>query len=137
TSQASASAFICFSASLRVLSLRPEITTLAPAFASSTAAPSPMPEPPPVIQATLFFRLSSGVLLGTEEHLCLFFAEARRLPAPVGEHFQRLLHRRTLGDAVTPVLDVRKVVDVHALALGRTQPGHGRHVGDGVLVARE
>src|SRR2546425_2499851 len=133
TSQATDSPFTLFSACLSVASLRPEMTTLAPAFAISAAAARPMPEPPPVIQATL----PSSVLLGTEEHLRLFFVEAGSLPAPVGEHFQRLLHRRPLGDAVAPALHLRILVDVHALALRRAQPGHRRHVGDRVFVAGE
>src|SRR6266850_974163 len=137
TSQASASAFTVFSAALSVASLRPEITTLAPPFASSTAAARPMPEPPPVIQATLSLRSPAGILLGTEEHLGLLLAEARRLPPAVRQHFHRLLHCRPLGNAVAPALEVRILVDVHALALGRAQPRHGRHVGDRVFIARE
>src|SRR5258707_2538411 len=137
TSQASASAFTCFSASFRVFSLRPEITTLAPAFESSMAAARPMPEPPPVIHATLPFSSPARVLLGTEKDLRLFFGKARRLAAPLREHFECLLHRGALGDAIAPALDPRIVVDAHALPLRRAQPRHGRHVGDRVFVAGE
>src|SRR5690348_1937307 len=127
------SAVTCFAAASSVERVRPEIAILAPSLANSTAAASPMPEPPPVIHATL----PSSVLLGTEEHLRLFFAEARRLAPPLGEHFQALLDRGALGDAIAPALQVRVLVDVHALALRCAQPRHGRHVGDGVLVARQ
>src|SRR5256885_60710 len=131
------SALMCFAAASSVARVRPEIAIFAPSFANSTAAASPMPEPPPVIQATLPLSSPAGVLLGTEQHLRLFFAEARRLAPPLGEHLQRLLDRRALGDAIAPALYVRMLVDGHALALGRGQPRHGSHVGDGVLVARE
>src|ERR671918_572838 len=128
-------AFTSFSAFFSVSALRPEITTCAPAFASSIPPASPIPEPPPVIQATLFFKLSLSVLLGTEEILALLVGHLRA-PA-VGEHLQRLLHRRPLGDRVAPALHARILVDVHALSLGRAQPGHDRHVGDGVLATRD
>src|SRR4051812_25287238 len=113
TSQASASAFTRFTASFSVLSLRPEITTLAPALTSSWAAERPMPDPPPVIHATRPFNSPACVLLGTEQHLRLFFCEARRGAAPVRKHFEGFLDRRALGHAIAPALDVRKVVDVH------------------------
>jgi hypothetical protein len=58
-----------------------------------------------------------------------------RRPAPVGEHLHRALHRGPRGDAVAPALHVRILLDVHVLALGKPQPGHDRHVGDGVFVA--
>src|SRR5713101_1509533 len=137
TSQAIDSPFTVFSACLSVASLRPEMTTLAPAFAISAAAARPMPEPPPVTQATLFSKLASGILLRAEQHLRLLLVEARRLPPAIREHFQRLLHCRALGDAVAPALHLRVLVDVHALALRRAQPGHRRHVGDRVFVAGE
>src|SRR5438132_4021141 len=137
TSQATASALTCFSACLSVASLRPEITTLAPLFASAVAAARPMPEPPPVTQATLPLSSPAGILLGTEEHLGLLLAEAWRLPPAIRQHFHRLLHRRPLGDAVAPALHLRVIIDVHALAFRRPQPRHGRHVGDRVLVAGE
>src|SRR5438067_9936308 len=127
------SALACFAAASSVARVRPEIATLAPSLANSSAAASPMPEPPPVSHATL----PSSVLLGTEEHLRLFFAEAGRLAPSLGEHFQRLLDCGALGDAIAPALHVRMLVDVHALALRRAQPRHGGHVGDGVLVAGE
>src|SRR5688572_1003473 len=125
------SAFTCRSAAARVSRLRPERITCAPARASSIAPASPMPEPPPVIQATL----PLGILRRTEEDLGLLLGEARRRAAALGEHFQRLLHRRAAGDLVAPLAHARKVLDVHALALGSAQPRHDRHVGDGVLVA--
>src|SRR6266850_3670526 len=112
TSQASASAFTVFSAALRVASLRPEITTLAPAFAISLAAARPMPEPPPVIQATL----SSSILLRAEENLLLLLAHLARASG-VLQHVQRLLHCRALGDAIAPPLHLRILVEVDALAL--------------------
>src|ERR1700741_1223639 len=96
---------------LSVASLRPETTTLAPAPASATAPARPMPEPPPVIHATLFWRLAPGILGLAEQHLRLLLAEARRLPPPVGEHLHRLLHRRTRGDRVAPALHVRILLD--------------------------
>src|SRR5256885_15668354 len=131
------SAFTCFCAASSVARVRPERTIFAPAFSSSMAPASPMPEPPPVIHATLPLSSPARVLLGTEEHLRLFFAEARRLPAPVGEHFHRLPDGRPLGDAIAPALDVGIIVDVHALPFRRAQPGHRRHVGDRVLAAGE
>src|SRR5918911_1866034 len=131
------SAFTCFRAASSVARVRPAITTLAPALANSTAAASPMPEPPPVIHATLPLSSPAGVLLGTEEHLRLFFGKPRRLAAPVREHFERLLHRGPLGDAIAPTLHMGIVVDVHSLSFGRAQPRHRRHVGDRVLVAGE
>src|SRR3954462_13944284 len=137
TLQTKMSALMCFAAASSVARVRPEIAIFAPSFANSTAAASPMPEPPPVIQATLPLSSPAGVLLGTEQHLRLFFAEARRLAPPLGEHLQRLLDRRALGDAIAPALHVRMLVDVSPLALRRAQPRHGRHVGDRVLVAGE
>src|SRR5688572_9456041 len=95
----------------------------------------PMPEPPPVIHATLPWRLPICVLPGTEEVLALFVGHLRA--APVGEHLQRALHRRALGDAIAPAFHLRVLVDVHALPLGRAQPRHDRHVGDGVFAARQ
>src|SRR2546425_2028385 len=137
TSQATDSPFTLFSACLSVASLRPEMTTLAPAFAISAAAARPMPEPPPVTHATLPLRSPAGILLRAEQHLRLLLAEARRLPPAIRQHLHRLLHRRALGDAIAPALHLRILVDVHALALRRAQPGHRRHVGDRVFVAGE
>src|SRR5258706_8540989 len=141
-------ALSCFSAPARVDLLLPEITTCAPARASSIAPASPIPEPPPVIQATfplsaislgigvfLFLVFGSFTLLicplpllvlsRAEQDFGLLLVEARCRPAPVREHLDRLLHRRAAGDALAPLLQVRKVVDVHALALGRAQPREG------------
>src|SRR3990170_6668812 len=124
-------ALISFSAFFNVSALRPEMTTCAPAFASSIPPANPMPDPPPVIQTTLPF----GILLRAEQNLLLLLGHLRS--APIGEHLHRALHRRALEDRVAPLLERRIVVDVHALSLGRAQPGHGGHVGDGVLVARQ
>src|SRR5687767_11316403 len=124
-------ALICFSLADKVSRLLPEMITCAPALASSIPPAKPMPEPPPVIQTTLPF----GILLRTEQVLALLVGHLRA--PPVGEHLHRALHRGALEDGVAPLLERRKVVDVHALALGRAQPRHGRHVGDGVLVARQ
>src|SRR6185503_8586846 len=128
-------ALISFSAFFSVSALRPDTITCAPALASSMPPASPMPEPPPVIQQTLFSRLPLGILHVAEQILPLLVSHLRA--APVGEHLHRALHRRALEDRITPLLERRVFVDVHALALGRAQPWHGRHVGDGVLVARE
>src|SRR2546425_5329198 len=124
-------ALSCFSAAASVSLLRPEMTTWAPARASSRAPARPMPEPPPVIQATL----PASILLRAEQHLRLLLAEARRLPAAIRQYLDGSLHRGPLGDAVAPALHVGIVVDVHALALGRAQPRHDRHVGAGVFAA--
>src|SRR5262245_6565074 len=123
-------ALISFSAFLRVSALRPEITTWAPARASSMPPASPIPEPPPVIQTTL----PLGILSFAEQILPLLVGHGGA--APVGEHLHRALHRRALEDRVAPALERRVLVDVHALALGRAQPRHDRHVGNRVLVAR-
>src|SRR5688572_2580001 len=124
-------ALICFSLADKVSRLLPEMITCAPALASSMPPAKPMPEPPPVIQTTLPF----GILLRAEQVLSLLIGHLRA--PPVGEHLHRALHRGALEDGVAPLLQRRKLVDVHALALGRAQPRHGRHVGDGVLVARQ
>src|SRR5688572_15678606 len=124
-------ALMSFSAFFSVSALRPEMTTWAPAFANSIPPANPMPDPPPVIHTTLPF----GILLCAEENLLLLVGHLR--PPPIGEHLHRALHRRALEDRVAPLLERRIVVDVHALALGRAQPGHGGHVGNGVLVARQ
>src|SRR5918995_135929 len=87
-------ALISFSAFLRVSALRPETTTCAPARAGSMPPASPMPEPPPVIQATLPCRLPPCILLGAEQILLLFLRHFRA--PPLGEHLQRALHRRAL-----------------------------------------
>src|SRR5256885_551347 len=131
TSRAMASplpaAFTSFSACFSVWALRPESTTCAPARASSMPPARPMPEPPPVIQATfpsrffflslaIFFALPPGVLLGAEQVLLLLVGHLRA-PA-VGEHLHRALHRRALEDRIAPALERRVLVDVHALALG-------------------
>src|SRR3954466_551368 len=96
-------ALSCFSAPASVDLLLPEITTCAPARASSIAPASPIPEPPPVIQATFPLRFSvidSSFLIlgGAEQDFGLFLVEARRRPAPVGEHLDRLLYRRAPRD---------------------------------------
>src|SRR5205085_12433996 len=100
------SAFTRFCAASRVARVRQERTIFAPAFSSSMAPASPMPEPPPVIQATLPLSSPARVLLGTQDDPRLFFAEARRLPAPVGEPFQRLPDCRPPRDAIVPALAV-------------------------------
>src|SRR5688572_4647450 len=122
-------AFICFSLADKVSRLLPEMITCAPAFASSMPPANPIPDPPPVIQTTLPF----GILLRAEKILPLLVGHLRA--APVGEHLHRALHRRSLENRVAPLLERRKLVDIHALALGGAQPRHGGHVGDGVLVA--
>src|SRR6266851_2444934 len=136
TSTASASplpaALSCFSAAASVSLLRPEMTTWAPARASSIAPARPMPEPPPVIQATL----PASILRGAEEHFRLLLAEAGGLPAALRQYFDAALHRRPRGNAVAPALHVGILLDVHALAIRRAQPRHDRHVGDGVFAAR-
>src|SRR5947208_4511283 len=129
-------ALSCFSAAASVSLLRPEMTTCAPARESSIAPARPMPEPPPVIQATLPLRLASGILLRAEQHLRLLLAEARRLPAALRQSLGGPLHRGTLGDAVAPALHAGILVDVHSLAIRRAQPRHDRHVGDAVFAAR-
>src|SRR6266480_235076 len=128
-------ALSCFSAAASVSLLRPEMTTCAPARESSIAPARPIPEPPPVIQATLPLRLASGILLRAEQHLRLLLAEAGGLPAALRQYFYAALHRRPRGNAVAPALHVGILVDVHALALGRAQPRHDRHVGDAVFAA--
>src|SRR5262245_11015241 len=67
-------ALTCFSLESSVSRLRPEITTCAPARASSMAPARPMPEPPPVIQATLPFN----VLGGAKQILLLLFRHLAR-----------------------------------------------------------
>src|SRR5512135_611846 len=138
TSSRVASALPAFFRSARPLSfvraLRPEMTTCAPARASSSAPARPMPLPPPVIQATLPRSSAPGILLRAEQVLSLLGSLRPGAP-PVGEHLQRPLHRGARQDRVAPALPVRVLVDVHALALGKAQPGNDRHVGDGVFAA--
>src|SRR5882762_2236902 len=133
TSTASASplpaALSCFSATASVSLLRPEMTTWTPARASSIAPARPMPEPPPVIPAS--------ILSGAEEDFRLLLAEAGGLPAALRQYFDAALHRRPRGNAVAPALHVGILVDVHALAIRRAQPRHDRHVGDGVFAASD
>src|SRR5256712_3887910 len=135
TSTASASplpaALSCFSAAASVSLLRPEMTTCAPARESWIAPARPMPERPPVIQATL----PASILSGTEEYFRLLLAEAGSLPAALRQYFSAALHRRPRGNAVAPALHIGIVVDVHALAIRRAQPRHDRHVGDAVFAA--
>src|SRR5207302_3100052 len=137
TSTASASplpaALSCFSAAASVSLLRPEMTTWAPARASSIAPAKPMPEPPPVIQASL----PASILSGAEEYFRLLLAEAGGLPAALSEYFDAALHRRARGNSLAPALHVGILVDIHALAIRRAQPRHDRHVGDRVLAARD
>src|SRR5256712_7393611 len=130
TSTASASplpaALSCFSAAASVSLLRHEMTTCAPARERSIAPARPMPEPPPVIQATL----PASILSGAEEYFRLLLAEAGGLPAALRQYFYAALHRRPRGNAVAPALHAGIVVDVHALAIRRAQPRHDRHVCD-------
>src|SRR6266540_950078 len=130
--------FSSFSAFFRVSALRPEIATWAPARASSIPAASPMPEPPPVIQATAPLRgLSLGILRRAKQHFGLLFRESRSLATTLCQYLDCALHRRPRGDTLAPALEDRELLDVDALALGRAHPGHGRHVGDAVLVATQ
>src|SRR5512147_1695677 len=135
TSSSVASALPIFFSSASALSLvravRPEMTTCAPALASSLAPARPIPEPPPVIQATFPFSSVPGILLRSKEVLALLGSHL--VAAAVGQHLQRALHRGPRGDAVAPALHVRILLDVHVLALWKPQPGHDRHVGDGVF----
>src|SRR5688572_17443326 len=128
-------ALMSFSAFFSVSALRPEMTTCAPARASSMPPASPMPEPPPVIQATLSCRLPLGILGRAEKNLRLLLRERGRLPAPVRQHLDAALDRGSRRNALAPALERRKVLDVHALALGRAQPREDGDVGDAVLVA--
>src|ERR671918_690550 len=102
-------ALISFSAFLRVSALRPETMTCAPARASSMPPARPMPDPPPVIQATLFFKLSLGILRGAEQDLLLLLGHLRA--PPIGEHLHCALHRRPLEDRVAPALERRVLLD--------------------------
>src|SRR5438876_156241 len=119
TSTASASplpaALSCFSAAASVSLLRPEMTTCAPARESSIAPARPIPEPPPVIQATL----PASILSGAEEYFRLLLAEAGGLPAALRQYFYAALHRRPRGNAVAPALHAWILVHVHALAIRR------------------
>src|SRR5258706_5759373 len=130
---ASPSALSFFSASRLVFSVLPDMTTRAPALTSSSAPARPMPDPPPVIQATL----PLSILRGAEQIFLLLLRHLRHGAAPLSEHSERLLHRRTLEDRVAPALERRVVVDLHALALREAQPRHGGHVGDRVGIAGE
>src|SRR6185369_11946138 len=77
--------FLSFaSASLFVFSVLPEITTRAPAFTSSSAPASPMPDPPPVIQATL----PLGILRGTEQVFFLLFGHLRNGAPAFGQDLE-------------------------------------------------
>src|SRR5204863_1811105 len=106
-------ALSCFSAAASVSLLRPEMTTCAPARESSIAPARPIPEPPPVIQATL----PASILSGAKEYFRLLLAEAGRLPAAIRQYLDGPLHRGTPGNAVAPALHAGILVDVHALAL--------------------
>src|SRR5258706_1935193 len=130
---ASPSALSFFSASRLVFSVLPDMTTRAPALTSSSAPARPMPDPPPVIQATL----PLSILRGAEQIFLLLLRHLRHGAAPLSEHSERLLHRRALEDRVAPALERRVVVDLHALAFREAQPGHGGHVGDRVGIAGE
>src|SRR6185295_3338883 len=136
TASASPSALSFFSASRLVFSVRPEITTRAPALTSSSAPARPMPLPPPVIQATFPFSSAPGILRRAEQVLLLLLGHFARA-ARVLQHFQRALHRGALEDRVAPALERWVLADLHALALRKPQPRHGGHVGDGVFVARK
>src|SRR3954471_22630751 len=125
-------ALTSFSAFLRVSALRPEITTCAPARASSMPPARPMPDPPPVIQTTLSFDI-----LGSAEKVLLLLLGHFARTARVLQHIERTLHRRSLEKRVAPALERRELLDVDALPLGKAQPRHGGHVGDGVLVASQ
>src|SRR6185436_4064748 len=127
----SPNALSCFSAARSLFSVLPEMTTRAPACASSDAPASPIPEPPPVIHATL----PLSILRGAEQDFLLLLGHFGT--AAVSENGQRLLHRRALEQSIAPALERGILVDFHSLALGKAQPGHGRHVGDGVFVAGE
>src|SRR5690606_33589925 len=114
TSSSVASALPAFFNSASALSLvgalRPEMTAWAPARASSSAPASPMPLPPPVIQATLPFSAAAAmsallVLGGPEEHFLLLRRHLR--PAPVGEPLESALHGRAGQQAVAPALHSR------------------------------
>src|SRR4051812_7277470 len=125
-------ALTSFSAFLRVSALRPEITTCAPARASSMPPARPMPDPPPVIQTTLSFDI-----LGSAEKVLLLLLRHFARTARVLQHIERALHRRSLEQRVAPALERRELLDVDALPLGKAQPRYGGDVGDGVLVASE
>src|SRR3954466_2236323 len=126
-----------FSALFSVSALRPDTTTWAPARANSMPPASPMPEPPPVIQATLpLSGLPLGILRRAEQILFLLLRHLAGAPR-VLQHVERALHRRALEDRVAPALERGVLLNVDALALGRAQPWHRRHVRDGVFVAGE
>src|SRR5688572_4824052 len=111
---ASPTAFNCASPDSFVRWVRPEITTRAPAFASSSAPARPMPLPPPVIQATLPFRSAPGILSCAEQ---VFLLLLRHLGTPtVGQYLQRARDCGPCKQRVAPLLHVRILVDVHALA---------------------
>src|SRR5258706_9402364 len=140
TASASPSALSFFSASRFFFSVRPEMTTRAPALTSSCAPDKPMPDAPPVIQATFpsktrEFSCTSalGILRRAEQVLLLLLGHFARA-ARVLQHFQRALHRGALEDRVAPAPERGVLVDFHSLALGKPQPRYGGHVGDRVLV---
>src|ERR1044071_4479567 len=85
-----------------VFALRPEITTVAPAPFSACAAARPIPEPPPVIQATLPFN----VLGCAKQVLLLFFCHLPRT-ARILQDVQRALHRRPLEERIAPLPERR------------------------------
>src|SRR5207244_5566340 len=102
TSTASASplpaALSCFSAAASVSLLRPEMTTCAPARESSIAPARPIPDPPPVIQATL----PASILSGTEEDFRLLLADAGGVAAAPRQDSSRPLHLHPRGTPLRP-----------------------------------
>src|SRR5580765_4502643 len=95
---ASPAAFSSFSAFFSVSALRPETTTCAPARANSSAPARPMPEPPPVIQATLPLNV-----LGCAKEIFLLFLGHFTCAPRVLQYVERALHRGTLEDRVAPL----------------------------------
>src|SRR5688572_30085659 len=125
-------AFSSFSAFLSVSALRPEMTTCAPARASSMPPARPMPEPPPVIQTTLPF-----CILRRAEQVFLLLLRHLAGAARVLQDIEGPLYSGPLEERIAPALERGELLDVDALPLREAQPRHGGHVGDGVLVARK
>jgi hypothetical protein len=121
---------------LSVLLVRPEMTTVAPSFWNSIAPARPMPEPPPVIQATLPFQVIPLGILGRSKQDFASLSVCgpwRRRSASTWTPFAPPGAPRSCRASASRS-DTRRCSRPGAPG---AQPRHGRHVGDGVLVARE